>query len=251
MHCPRIVTAALCAAALIAEAAQAQQLPQRPRPGQPGTQQGTGGRTTTGGGQGQNRNRPADEPPQVKLPEDPKLLKIHEAFVLSAMKLAQEYENARDIDKAATCYEEILRLVPSYAEAADKLKSIKAKEAIAERKPFEVWANRGWQDTGITVVEGKPVSVRASGTWSLKMAYTLPPDGIEIPKELQELPLGALVGVIADANTKMDEAKPFLVGANKSFEPDMSGRLFLRIYDSDPTDNTGKLNVVIEGTFQK
>lgn len=250
MHCTRIFIAALCATAFVAATAQAQQLPQRPRAGQPGFQQGTGGRTTTGGGQGQNRNRP-DDAPQVKLPEDPKLLKIHEAFVMSAMKLAQEYENARDIDKAATCYEEILRLVPSYAEAGEKLKSIKAKEAIAERKPFEVWANKGWQDTGITLIEGKPVSVRATGTWSLKMSYTLPPDGIEIPKELQELPLGSLVGVIADASTKMDEVKPFLVGTNKSFEPDKSGRLFLRIYDSDPTDNTGKLSCVIEGTFQK
>jgi hypothetical protein len=41
------------------------------------------------------------------------------------------------------------------------------------------------------------------------------------------------------------------VGASSEFTPEKAGRLFLRMYDSDPSDNAGKLNVEIRGTFEK
>ena len=241
----KLVAAAACLTIFGATTVVAQQVP-RTRTGQPGMNRPTGGQPGRG-----NVNRTDDAKEEFKLPDDPKLLKIHETFVLAAMKLAQDYENAKDIEKAATCYEEILRLVPTYAQAEQKLKEIKVKEAIADRKPFEVYANRAWQDTGVTVLAGKPLTIRATGSWSLKMSYQLSADGIEIPKELQELPLGALVGVIAEPNASMDEAKPFFIGASKSFEPNQTGRLLLRIYDQDVDDNVGKLSVLIEGTFKK
>lgn len=246
MHVRNIALFTLVATALGATTLVAQQIP-RTRPGQPGsTNRQPGGQANRG-----NAGRPDDEKKEFKLPEDPKLLKLHETFVLSAMKLALDYENAKDIEKAAKCYEEILRLVPSYAQAEQKLKEIKVKEAIADRKPFEVYANRTWQDTGVTVLEGKPITIKAAGSWSLKMSYALTADGIEIPKELQELPLGALVGVIAEPNSTMEDVKPFFIGASKSFEPNKTGRLLLRIYDQDVDDNVGKLSVMIEGTFKK
>jgi hypothetical protein len=82
------------------------------------------------------------------------------------------------------------------------------------------------------------------------MTYNLPPDGIEIPKELQNFPLGSLVGKIATSATD-DEAKVFVVGAGTSFTAEADGRLFLRMYDSDPEDNLGKVSVYIEGTYKK
>jgi hypothetical protein len=230
-------------AILAADGVSAQQGPRRPPGTQPGNQPGRQN--------GQGGNRQDEEKEEYKPPEDPKIIKLYETMIFSMEKLAGEYEKANQNDKARDCYEEILRVAPKYTAVQDKLKAIKMKEAIAERKLFEVSANKSWQDTGINVVEGKPISIKATGTWGLKMSYTLPPDGIEIPEELRNFPLGALVGAIAEPGTTPEDLKPFLVGTSKNFDAAKSGRLLLRIYDSDPEDNTGKLSVVIEGTFAK
>lgn len=215
------------------------------RPGGP-TGGGTGGGTGQTGG-GNNRK---DEKRDVTLPDDPVLLELHKTFVLAAEKLAADYERKGQPDKARACYSEILRLVPTYTPAAEKLTVIQQKEAIAEHKTFEVMANKGWQDAGIGVIAGKPLSVKATGTWTIKMTYSLSADGIEIPKELRDFPLGALVGKIATSPTDED-AKIFLIGAAKSFTADKDGRLYLRIYDGETDDNLGKISTYIEGTYKK
>jgi len=232
--------ALVAALALSAADIVSAQPPRRPQNNQPGRQNGPGG-----------GNRQNEEKEEYKPPDDPKIIKLYETMIFSMEKLAADYEKANQSDKARSCYEEILRVAPKYTAVQDKLKAIKMKEAIADRKPFEVLANKAWQDTGVNVVEGKPLTIKATGTWNMKMAYELPPDGIEIPEELRDFPLGALVGAVAEPGSSPEDIKPFLVGSSKSFEPPKSGRLLLRIYDSDPQDNTGKLSVMIEGTFTK
>src|SRR5262245_34484471 len=103
----------------------------RPVPGRPGTQPGNRGNNN-------NNNNRQDDKPEVKLPEDPKLLELHKSFVLGAEKLALEYEQKNQIDKARSCYEEIIRLVPTYTPASEKLATIKQKEATADRRTFDV-----------------------------------------------------------------------------------------------------------------
>ena len=228
---------ALLALALSVEPLAAQQ-PRQPRNGGNGNQ---GNQGNQGGG-----NRPR----QVELPDDPKLLEIHKKFVLDAEKLAGDYERGGQIDKARSCYTEILRLVPTYTPAEEKLAKIKEKEATAEKKLVDVYANKGWQDTGIQVISGRPISFHSTGQWTFKMTYNLQADGLEIPKELRDFPLGSLIGLIAESVDDKD-AKPFLVGNDKSFDAPKTGRLFLRIYDSDPEDNIGRIGVVVEGTFKK
>jgi hypothetical protein len=229
--------------------AMAQQQQQQ-RPNQQGRTGGPqqGNRGGQGGGGGNNNNN--NDVPEVKLPDDPRLLDIHKNFVLAAEKLGAEYETKNQIDKARACYEEILRLVPSYTPAAEKLAAVKQKEATAEHHKFDVFANKGWQDAGVGVATGKPVSIKASGEWTMKISYPLSPDGIEIPKELQNFPLGALVCKIAASPTD-EEAKVILVGTSKSFTAESDGRLFFRMYDADPVDNLGKITVYLEGTFKK
>lgn len=212
---------------------------QQPRPPRNG-----GNQAGNQGNQGGNRR------PQVELPDDPKLLEIHKKFVLDAEKLAGDYERGGQIDKARSCYTEILRLVPTYTPAEEKLAKIKEKEATAEKKLVDVYANKGWQDTGIQVISGRPISFHSTGQWTFKMTYNLQADGLEIPKELRDFPLGSLIGLIAESVDDKD-AKPFLVGNDKSFDAPKTGRLFLRIYDSDPEDNIGRIGVVVEGTFKK
>jgi hypothetical protein len=109
-----------------------------------------------------------------------------------------------------------------------------------------VKAADGWQDTGLDLVAGKPVTLVASGTWTFHLQVETNADGLTIPKELRDFNPGCLIGMIAQADGK---AKPFVVGPAKQFLAETSGRLFLRMYDIDPRDNAGQLRVEVKGTF--
>lgn len=183
------------------------------------------------------------------LPGDPELLKLHTEFVKKTVKLAQDYERKQDIEKARECYERILKLLPRLPEAEQALAKIKAKQLTADKKRMTVNANSGWQDTGVDVLADKPVAIEVNGNWTFKMSEELGPEGMEIPEELREFNLGSLIGMIQTPGEK--DIKPFLVGKSLEFTPEKSGRLLLRMYDSDPSDNTGRLNVEIHGTFEK
>lgn len=183
----------------------------------------------------------------VKLPDDERLLAFHRQFVVSAEKLAADYEKAGQYDKARACYEEVVRLVPSYKKGRENLAKAKDLQATAERKVVTVMANEGWQDSGLLLAAGKPVIITSTGFWDFRMSADITPDGIEIPKEARNFPLGALIGVIDDGNPK--DHRPFLIGAKHEFTPERSGRLLLRMHDEDFSDNTGKLQVTITGSF--
>jgi hypothetical protein len=221
---------------------------QRPGARPPGQGNNNGGNNNNNGNAADNEDRD-NKPKEVKLPEDPRLLQYHKSFVEAAEKLAAEYETAipPKYDKAQACYEEVMRLIPQYPGIQEKLDAVKAKAAGKEKRTVSILANEDWQDTGVTVQLNKPVIITAEGEWKFKMNYDLDADGVEIPKELQDFNLGSLVGMIRTANPKND--KPFLVGARKEFTADKTGQLFLRMYDSDLTDNSGKLTVTITGTF--
>jgi hypothetical protein len=73
---------------------------------------------------------------------------------------------------------------------------------------------------------------------------------MEIPEELKDFNLGCLVGKIVTGGNP-DENKPFQIGKEQTFTPESAGRLYLRMYDHDPSDNKGLLSVEITGTFEK
>jgi len=198
---------------------------------------------------------PGTKPAGRAMPTDPKLVAFHRDFVQKVEKLALQYESAKQMDKARTCYEEILKLVPEYPPARSKLDQMIQKEATAERKVIDIQANREWQDTGVITVPGKPMRIACKGSWTFNMSHQLGPTGMEIPKELRDFNLGSMIGIInTGAPVGSDEAKkikPFLIGDVLEFFPDQQGRLMLRMYDSDNTDNAGRVSVEITGTFEK
>jgi hypothetical protein len=197
---------------------------------------------------GKKKRKNDDSPPA--RPTDPKLIAIHKEFLDKAEKLADEYEKKKQLDKAREVYEAILRLVPKYPRAEEALERLLQTEATTDKKQITIAADKGWQETGVLLQEGKPVIIEAKGKWTFKMSHTLGPEGIEIPKELRDFNLGALVGVIV-TGPDPKEFKPFLIGAQKEFTAQESGRLLLRMYDSDPADNSGQVQVTVQSTFIK
>lgn len=187
---------------------------------------------------------------EPELVADPRLQKIQKNFVIEAATLAKDYEKKRDIEGARNCYEQILRLVPHHPAAEEALKRIRDEERTAEKKKLQVRANEGWQDTGVIVLANRPLSIHAEGVWTFKMEHQLSADGMKIPEDLRDFNLGCLVGRIVTSGDA-EESKPFEIGKDAEFTPEATGRLQLRMYDSDPSDNKGQLNVEIQGTFEK
>lgn len=199
--------------------------------------------------QGRGRgNQQREEEPQPELPSDQRLLALHRTFITQAERLALEYERDRDLDKAKVVYQEILKLVPQYEPAQLKIAAIQQLEANAQRKTFEVRADRPWQDTGVTLIPGKPITIRANGSWTFTFSAELTAEGIKIPDELKEYNLGSLVGYVDTGNP--ETSQPFVLGLEKAWVPEHAGRLYLQMYDNDPRDNEGTLTVEFVGSFE-
>lgn len=199
-------------------------------------------------GQPAGSNKKKDEPPP--LPNDQRLLALHREFVLKAEKLANEYERAKQTDKAAAVYGEILKLVPAYGKARAALDKIHERELSSNRVVFEVMANKDWQDTGVRVETGKPIRLTADGTWTLNQSQKLGAEGMPaLPEQLKDFPLGSLIGVIAIGDRK--KIKPFLIGQRLELAPEQSGPLLVRMHDLESSDNQGRIMLEITGRFER
>ena len=200
---------------------------------------------------GKGKGKDDDASKVRPLPSDERLLSLHRDFVKKAETLAKEYESDKDWGKARAVYEEILKLVPQYGPANSKLAEMLNRESTAKLATITVKADSGWQDTGIDLVAGKPVQLSANGTWTFQLEVETNAAGLSIPKELRDFPLGCLIGYVASPGADPKEAKPFVVGAGEQMLVEQSGRLYLRMYDTDPSDNKGVLKVEVRGTFEQ
>jgi hypothetical protein len=189
---------------------------------------------------------------KVKILNDPELMKLHLDFVKEAEKLAVKYEKEKSWSKAKDCYEQILKLVPQYLPAKAKVEQLLLMEATAQNHVVVLAANEKWKDTGINVLEDRPITIRASGTWTFRLTAEVTPAGLKIPEELREFDPGCLVGMIVPPDVKdpKKEIKPFMIGQEKQFLAPRTGRLFVQMYDNDVRDNEGELTIEIRGTFQ-
>lgn len=190
---------------------------------------------------------------QPKLPADPQLLALHKEFIARAEKLATEYERKKQYAQAREVYESLVRLVPKYGSAEAGLQRILSSQSMQDQKVKQVQANQQWQDSGVALREGMPVQVEVKGKW--KVVYETGPKGIEIPNEMRpqdsRIKLGTLIAVVVTSPAELADAKPFVLKGGDEFIAKKTGRLFLRMFDVDPTDNEGSIFVLIKSTFYK
>lgn len=199
----------------------------------------------------QRLKQAADSAPA--MPADPKLLSLHKEFVTKAQKLAGEYERKKQFDRAREVYQSVVRLVPGYQDAEMGLERILNLQSMKDKKLVRVDASGGWQDSGVSLQAGMPVRTEVKGTWSVVLETG--PEGIRIPDEARlrdpRIKLGTLLGVIAASESELKEKQPFVVKAGGDFVSPHSGRLFLRMYDVDPSDNQGEMLVLVQSSFGK
>jgi Ca2+-binding EF-hand superfamily protein len=98
---------------------------------------------------------------------------------------------------------------------------------------------RGWVDTGITVQRGDRISIEASGemTLSNNSGDVAGPAGARSGRRADSAPLrsdpaGALIA-------RIDDGAPMLVGNQRTFTANQSGRLYLSVNDDFVADNVG------------
>lgn len=192
------------------------------------------------------QNQPPKEEP-LKLPPDPRLVELHREFVTKAEKLGDEYARKKDWEKARIVFGEVLKLVPNYKPAVEKLKVINGELSNANKKVVVIEAKDGWQDTGIDLEEGSPVAFRVEGEWML--VHVSDANGLEIPREIRDFKLGSLIGVIAKSATPDKDMRPFTIGTQKQMSAPESGRLLLKMHDVVNDDNRGTVRVEISGNF--
>ncbi len=103
-----------------------------------------------------------------------------------------------------------------------------------------VSGSQPWTDTGLDLVLGKKVTVKATGEVFANATVSGGPDGVpghpewakyNVVPEAQHV---ALVGKIGENGT------PFLVGAEASFVVKVDGRFFLGPNDKDTRNNRGE-----------
>lgn len=183
---------------------------------------------------------------------DPQLMSLHRDFVAKAEKLASEYERKKSYDQARQVYESMTRLIPDYDAAQQGLKRMLTAQSSQDQQIVQVESDRDWQDTGITLIKGNPVRLGTKGQWTV--VHECGPGGLTIPKELDprnpKIKLGMLIGLIA-SDPDTNKLKPFPIGTGSEFIAPASGRLLLRMYDVDPSDNKGSISVMVQSTFGK
>ncbi|MFI4876746.1 MAG: hypothetical protein ACIALR_15455, partial [Blastopirellula sp. JB062] len=194
----------------------------------------------------QGRGRGQASAPAEPTIQDPRLLKFQREFVDKAEDLGDEYARKQEWAKAKSVFVEILKLAPQYQGAQDKLEAINRNLIGSNRRKLVLNANRDWHDTGITVQKGALLRIATEGTWTF--VFEGDADGIEPPRELRDLKLGSLVGYVAAAGDK--KPRPFSIGKQKDLIAPASGRLFLKMFDVDNSDNQGTIAVEIGGEFE-
>ena len=146
-----------------------------------------------------------------------------------------------------------MRLVPKYENAEAGLARILRSQTTSDYKLAKISATRSWQDTGANLVKGMPAYIEVKGTW--KVVFETGPEGIRIPSELKprnsQIQLGTLIGNIVSSPEDVEKPKPFIIKPGTNFTIEKSGRLFLRMFDVDNSDNEGQMFVKIQSTFGK
>ena len=109
-----------------------------------------------------------------------------------------------------------------------------------------VQANRPWQDTGIDVQAGEPITLFASGWWrgGPRKSGCSPNGDKNQPVDrnlIADANAMALVGWVAG------EGAPFVIGVRKIHEPTVNGRLFVQANDVDTKDNSGHVQLQVKG----
>ena len=177
---------------------------------------------------------------------------LQQTFVDGLDELAGDYEAAGLPERAKELLRKRLELADDEA-VRGRLEELEERDFERNRAGRSIDAAAGWVDTKIDVAEGEPVRIEAAGQYRLILNTEVGPAGLSTPEELGGAPVGSLVAVVyppRKPRQKPDPGQPRVVDGRQQFEPEKSGRLFLRIAVPEGAKAVGTLDVVVSGRFR-
>lgn len=203
-------------------------------------------------------SRKTDKKKKAAVPTtqiDLKATELSDNFVKEAQQLASEYYDAGALDKSKSLLEAVLKLKPDAKEIELQIKKIDEDVLSANELEADVNAAKGWEWSGVSVLEDKPFRIQAEGVYRFMVNTTVGPAGFpEKDKELttemvSRAPCGALVGVVLKDDGK--QGQPFFIGTGGDFRLKESGKLFLRVNSPPDSKHNGKISVKFSGFVVK
>lgn len=220
---------------------------------------GDHGLATTASAQEKEKSpRKADKKKKAAVPTtqiDVKAGELSDNFVKEAQALAGEYYEAGALDKSKALLEAVLKLKPGTKEVELQIKKIDEDVLSSNELEVDVNAAKGWEWSGVNVLEDKPFRIQAEGVYRFMVNTTVGPAGFtEKDKELttemvSRAPCGALVGVVLKDDGK--QGQPFFIGNGGDFRVKESGKLFLRVNSPPDSKHNGKISVKFSGFVLK
>ena len=186
---------------------------------------------------------------------DVKANEIQDGFMKSAEELAEEYYQLKEYDRARMLLKSIQALDPNRPKLDAKLKKLDDDLISSNETEVEISSNHSWESTAVLVGPGKPIRIKAAGNYKFVVSSQLSPNGF-VPKAaspqdlVQELPVGALIGIVIPATGQEEDKKkekPFLIGEGCDYTSSKGGVLFVRVNAPPENKNTGKIAVVVTG----
>lgn len=118
------------------------------------------------------------------------------------------------------------------------------QEALHEER---IYAYRSWQSTGMKVLSGDLLDIRASGSWSYTPGEYHGPEGHAHYSSPSYYPVGGVPGGTLLGRVGA-QGPPFVVGKHTIHRTTAEGMLYLRINDDILSDNDGYVAVEIAVT---
>ncbi|MEC7567338.1 MAG: hypothetical protein VX738_16775 [Planctomycetota bacterium] len=176
--------------------------------------------------------------------------KAVQAFINEATKLAIDYEQNGDLQKARNMYESIYRLDNRLDGLPAKIKSLESALLDKNQVVHKLDTANGWTQIG-RAYAGRAFKILTAGSYSMAPATEItaggfPPGDVTKQGMDPELPLGALIGIYF-RNKK--PGKPFLVGENTLLSPEKDGVLYLKMNVPPGIVCDGVISVGTSGWF--
>jgi hypothetical protein len=164
--------------------------------------------------------------------------------------ISKGFEEAGDYERAKTLLEVLLKLDPKNAKLKERIEQLTDKMLDSSEFEYELDVSRAWSAPVGVVTKDKLVRIEASGDYKFVSSITATPEGLPTDDAgndlIGSLPVGALIGVIINAETKKPE-KPFEIKAKREWTPRQTGYLQLRVNVPNGHKCTGKLKVKLSG----
>lgn len=181
---------------------------------------------------------------------DARVQDLQENLLRDATDIAKGYEDAGEFDRAKFLLEVLQKLDPKLPGLKDKIDMLTEKSLDSSEFEVDMDVSKGWTPAVAMLQKDRLVRVEATGDYKFVATLPVTADGFATGDNGVDVyggaPLGALIGIIVNAETNKP-GKPFELRSKKDWTPKEAGYLQLKVNVPAGHKCTGRLKVKISG----